>query len=142
MTSKIDVKLIAETFIALHDEGILIQFDPRIISIVEKTLGFKERELDNKIDVLIMERLEPRVEYSSTGSYVKVTYNGKIYYFSGKIKCYYREPSYMDSMDAFYSADVIIDVENGHILKSRNHSIVKIFQEFFDAEFGFHYETY
>jgi hypothetical protein len=139
---KRDARVVAETLVALHDDGILSTYDPEIISGLEKTFGFKDRELCNKIDEVLMERLEPQVEYALFGTYVKVIYDGKIYYFNGTNKCYYREPSWMDSMDAFYSADVIIDAENGHILKNRHHTIVDIFENFFDKEYGFSNETY
>lgn len=136
-----DLNLIAETFVALHDEG-FSTFDPKVISVVEKKFGFNESQLDNQINDILMKRLKPKVEYALFGKYVKVTYKGKILYFSGKTKCHYRESSYIESMDAFYAADVIIDVENGHILKNRDYSIVKVFENFFDKEYGFVDETY
>lgn len=139
---KKDIRVVAETLVALHDDGVFSTYDPEIISSLEKTFGFNERELCNEIDDVLTERLEPRVEYASFGTYVKVSYKDKIYYFSGKNKCYYRESNWMDSMDAFYSADVIIDMKNGHMLKSRHHSTVDAFKSFFDKEFGFDNETY
>jgi len=136
-----DLNLIAETFVALHDQG-FSTFDSKVISVIEKKFGFNDRQLDNQIGDILMKRLEPAVEYALFGNRVKVTYKGKILYFSGKTKCRYRESSYIESMDAFYAADVIIDVENGHILKNRDSSIVKVFENFIDKEYGFVDETY
>lgn len=136
-----DLNLIAETFVALHDEG-FSTIDPKVISVFEKKFGFNERQLDNQILDILTERLKPKVEYALFGNRVKVTYKGKILYFSGKTKCHYRESTYIESMDAFYAADIIIDVENGHILKNRDYSIVKVFENFIDKEYGFVDETY
>lgn len=139
--AKRDIRAVAETLVALRDEGVLSTYNPEIISNLEKTFGFNERELCNKVDDVLMERLTPKVQYALFG-HTKVTFNGKIYYFNGRPRGIYRDTDYMNSMDAFYSADVIIDVENGHILKNRNYSIVKIFENFFDKEYGFVDETY
>lgn len=137
---KRDIRVVAETLVALHDDGVFSTYDPEIISSLEKTFGFNGRELCNKIDDVLMERLKPKVKYALFG-HTKVTFKGKIYYFNGRPRGIYRDTDYMNSMDAFCSADVIIDIENNNILKNRQHSIVKIFEKFFDNEYGFENET-
>ena len=135
-----DLKVVAETFVALHDQGVLDTFNPKVISGIEKKFGFNDRQLDNQIDDILTKRMKPEVKYALFG-HTKVTFNGKIYYFNGRPRGIYRDTDYMKSMDAFYSADIIIDVENGYILKS-NYSTVKIYENFFDKEYGFVNETY